>query len=132
VDGFDASFFGIAPREALSMDPQQRLLLEVTWEALEHAGQAPDRLTGSATGVFVGIGTSDYANLLIQQRDPTHIDPYSGTGGAFCVAAGQHLYPGFAGPSPPSTPAHPLVALALACQACAPVSPAWPWPVGSI
>ena len=37
------------------MDPQQRLLLEVGWEALEHAGQAPDRLEGRATGVYVGV-----------------------------------------------------------------------------
>lgn len=32
VEGFDAEFFGIAPREAASMDPQQRLVLEVAWE----------------------------------------------------------------------------------------------------
>jgi len=37
VEGFDARFFGIAPREAAAMDPQHRLLLEVTWEAFEHA-----------------------------------------------------------------------------------------------
>lgn len=38
---FDASFFGIGPREALAMDPQQRLLLEVCWETLEDAGIDP-------------------------------------------------------------------------------------------
>ncbi len=41
---FDAAFFGISPREALEPDLAQRLLLEVSWEALEHAAIAPDRL----------------------------------------------------------------------------------------
>ncbi len=34
VAGFDASFFGIAPKEAIEMDPAQRLLLLTAWEAL--------------------------------------------------------------------------------------------------
>ena len=29
LQDFDANFFGIAPREALTLDPQHRLLLEV-------------------------------------------------------------------------------------------------------
>ena len=35
---FDASVFGIPPREAEVMDPQQRVALELAWEALESAG----------------------------------------------------------------------------------------------
>ena len=90
VDKFDAAFFAIAPREAARLDPQQRLLLEVTWEALERAGQKPGDLAGSATGVFVGISSSDYSRL--QFSDPALIDAYAGTGNAHSVAANRLSY----------------------------------------
>ena len=90
IDQFDAGFFGISPREAVRMDPQQRLIMEVGWEALEDAGQVPDRLAGSRTGVFIGISTFEYANLLYSQ--PALFDPYSGTGVALSVTANRLSY----------------------------------------
>jgi acyl transferase domain-containing protein len=96
---FDAQFFRIAPREAMSLDPQQRLLLEVSWEALENAAIAPDSLRGSATGVFLGICSIDYWHQLLS-RDKSTIDAYLTTGNTHSVAAGRLSYTlGLTGPA---------------------------------
>ncbi len=89
VDQFDTGFFGIAMREAQKMDPQQRLLLEVAWESLESAGIPPDRLSGTATGVFVGITNGDYRLLY---KDLLEIDAYLATGTCLCIAANRLSY----------------------------------------
>ncbi len=117
VSGFDADFFGISPREASSMDPRQRLLLEVAWEALEHAGQDPERLAQSATGVFVGLTGDDYYRLL--PTEPERIDAYYGTGNGHCFPPGRVSYTlGLQGPSLAVDTAcsSSLVAIHLACQ----------------
>lgn len=90
VDQFDPSFFGISPREVERMDPQQRLLLEVAWEALENAGLAPDKLGGSQTGVFIGIGNYDYCRLLA--KDITRANAYDGTGNTLSITANRLSY----------------------------------------
>ncbi|HWF12551.1 MAG TPA: SDR family NAD(P)-dependent oxidoreductase [Candidatus Acidoferrales bacterium] len=93
VDQFDPHFFGISPREAASMDPQQRVLLEVAWEALENAGQPPDHLAGTRTGVFVGIGGFDYSNVIINYKNHLQVmNAYLGTGNAHSIAANRISY----------------------------------------
>ncbi|KAB8330056.1 polyketide synthase, partial [Scytonema tolypothrichoides VB-61278] len=117
VDQFDPAFFGISPREAINLDPQQRLLLEVSWEALENAGQPSNHLDSSQTGIFVGIGQNDYAQLKFD--DPTQIDAYTGTGNGFCFASGRLSYIlGLQGPNMAIDTAcsSSLVAIHLACQ----------------
>ncbi|MFO1456194.1 MAG: type I polyketide synthase [Steroidobacteraceae bacterium] len=116
VDRFDPQFFNISPREATTLDPQQRLLLETAWEALESAGIAPDRLTGSRTGVFVGITSSDYGQLT---RDGDATDVYAATGSALNAAAGRIAFTlGLQGPcmSVDTACSSSLVAVHLACQ----------------
>ncbi|WP_262986109.1 type I polyketide synthase, partial [Streptomyces sp. CBMA123] len=76
VDGFDAAFFGVSPREAAGMDPQQRLMLELAWEALEDARIVPSTLTDGPAGVFVGSMWEDYTSLTY----PGHITPHTLTG----------------------------------------------------
>jgi NADP-dependent 3-hydroxy acid dehydrogenase YdfG/acyl carrier protein len=118
IDQFEPQFFGISPREAALLDPQQRLLLEVTWEALESAGQAPDRLGGSPTGVFIGISSSDYSQLLLRSS-VEQLDTYFSTGNALSIAAGRLSYVlGLRGPavSIDTACSSSLVAVHLACQ----------------
>ncbi|MCA1634388.1 MAG: condensation domain-containing protein, partial [Acidobacteria bacterium] len=117
VDEFDARFFGISPREAVRLDPQQRILLEVAWEALEDAGQVPEQLVGSRSGVFVGVMSNDYSMHVM--GDPREVDPYTVTGTASCLAANRLSYFfGFTGPSMAVDTAcsSSLVAVRLACQ----------------
>ena len=113
VDKFDPFFFGVSIREASAMDPQQRLLLEVSWEALENAGLAPDQLAGTQTGVFVGMGTCDYGEMLL--NPPLR----AGTGVLRCIAANRLSYfLSLRGPSMTVDTAcsSSLVAVHMACQ----------------
>jgi acyl transferase domain-containing protein/SAM-dependent methyltransferase len=117
IDQFDPEFFGVSPREAVSMDPQHRLLMETSWEALENAAIAPVTIRGSQTGVFVGIGNSDYWRMAY--RDEEQIDAYAALGNSYSVAAGRLSYfLGIHGPSIAIDTAcsASLVALHLACR----------------
>ncbi|HLI69155.1 MAG TPA: type I polyketide synthase, partial [Ktedonobacteraceae bacterium] len=117
VDMFDATFFGLSPREAVCIDPQQRLLLEVTWEALEDAGLAIEKLAGSPTGVFIGMWTNDYADYMY--RTASDVNLYITTGGGRYSASGRLSYHfDLRGPSLTVDTAcsSSLVAVHLACQ----------------
>ncbi|WP_322767894.1 polyketide synthase, partial [Frankia sp. Cr1] len=90
IEGFDAEFFRLTPREAELMDPQQRILLEVAWEALEFAGIPPQDLAGGDAGVFVGVGSDDYGRRMLE--DLPRIEAWTGIGAAVCAVANRISY----------------------------------------
>ncbi|MDE2817762.1 MAG: beta-ketoacyl synthase N-terminal-like domain-containing protein, partial [Chloroflexota bacterium] len=104
IDLFDSRFFRISPIEARMMDPQQRLLLETSWQALEDAGIDPDSLRGSRTGVYAGVGGSEYRSVITASGSD---DDFLGTSGG--VTVGRIAFAlGLEGPAVP---------LELACAA---------------
>jgi len=117
IDLFDNAFFRVSAREARGMDPQQRLFLEVAWEAIDDAGLDAAALSRESVGVFVGLNTTDYQQLVT--RHPRDVDLYYGTGNSFSAAAGRLSYfLGLRGPSlaVDAACASSLVAVHLASQ----------------
>lgn len=88
-DYFDHETFGMTPLEASRMDPQQRLLLMAAWHAIEDASLTPSELSGSKTGVFIGISASDYSLVTGQNKDKNVFDA---TGNAHSIAANRISY----------------------------------------
>ncbi|MBR2819936.1 MAG: SDR family NAD(P)-dependent oxidoreductase [Reyranella sp.] len=90
VWGFDASAFGMSPREAEQVDPQQRHLLEITHDALAHAGIRPSTLAGSHTGVYVGASSVDYGARFF--ADPSAADVHMMTGNTLSIVSNRLSY----------------------------------------
>lgn len=93
---FSPEVFGISDLEANSMDPQQRLLLEQAWLAIEDAGFAPADLKGQDVGVYVGISSHDYSDMIAAGD----ANIFKVTGNSQSIAANRisYLYD-FKGPS---------------------------------
>jgi acyl transferase domain-containing protein/NAD(P)-dependent dehydrogenase (short-subunit alcohol dehydrogenase family) len=118
VDDFDNELFGIATREAAGMDPQHRLLLELSWSALENAAIRPDGLTGSATGVYLGLNGGDHMVATLAQ--PARLGTHALAGAVGSLGAGRIAYAfGLNGPAMVVDTAcsSSLVAVHLAVQA---------------
>jgi len=90
VENFDCQFFGISPAEADLMDPQQRLFLEAVWSAVEDSGHRISELAGTSASLFVGVGGSDYAELL--RADGVGMMAHAATGSAHSVLANRVSY----------------------------------------
>lgn len=87
VDKFDPLFFGISPREAEMMDPQQRLFLQTVWKAVEDSGHRVSDLSGTRTGLFVGVATNDYIDVMNGRGIP--LDGHSASGNSHSVLANR-------------------------------------------
>lgn len=90
VDTFDAEFFDISPREAQLMDPQQRKMLQVIWNTIEDSGHSMQDLWDTDTGLFLGVATSDYADVLRAFQNP--IEAYTSTGASHCILTNRISY----------------------------------------
>lgn len=119
VSQFDASFFGISPRDAENMDPQQRLLLEVVWEAFENSGLSLPDYAGRKVGVYSGGFMMDHMINQMGQPNRSAINQNTAAGMMMTMLSNRisHTYD-LRGPSLSIDTAcsSSLVAFHYACQ----------------
>ncbi|UCH94143.1 MAG: hypothetical protein JSV88_28270 [Candidatus Aminicenantes bacterium] len=101
VDKFDAEFFNISPREARLLDPQQRIFLETVWNTIEDAGYKASDLSGTRTGLFVGVSTPDYQSILFSGVVPVDSHHIATSLSCALVANRVSYLLNFHGPSEP-------------------------------
>ena len=98
AERFDPKRFAIPPLEVVAMDPQQRLLLEHGYLALHRMGGDRRSLGGTLTGVFVGIGATEWVDIL--RTLPAGDGMFAQTGFTFSIASGRISFAlGLHGPS---------------------------------
>uniref|UniRef100_A0A1A8NNF5 Fatty acid synthase n=2 Tax=Nothobranchius TaxID=28779 RepID=A0A1A8NNF5_9TELE len=90
ISHFDASFFGVHPKQANTMDPQLRLMLEIAYEAIVDGGLNPTTLRGTKTGVYIGVSGSEAGEAF--SRDPEELLGYSMTGCQRAMLANRLSY----------------------------------------
>ncbi len=90
ADKFDSAFFRISPSEAEKMDPQQRIMLETVWKTIEDAGYRASELSGTKTGLFIGVSASDYSYLLLASG--MDVSAFSPSGMSTAVLANRISY----------------------------------------
>ena len=88
IDLFDRKAFGLTELESINLDPQHRLMLELTWQVLEEGNYAAFGQTQLKAGVFAGLCSSDY-NQLILDTSSTPVTPYNAIGNTHSTAAGR-------------------------------------------
>jgi malonyl CoA-acyl carrier protein transacylase len=87
---FDFGFFGISREEAEAMDPQQKKLLEVVWNTFYDAGYSPLHYRGKQVGVFMGVSSTDFADLIKHRKDS--FNSYSATGASLSLLPNRISY----------------------------------------
>ncbi|UNI24282.1 Noranthrone synthase [Purpureocillium takamizusanense] len=118
VEGFDARFFTISPKEAPHMDPAQRLSLMTSYEAMENAGIVPGATPSTRVdriGCYLGTTASDYMESNLSQD----VNTFYITGGNRAFIPGRINFSfEFCGPSygVDTACSSSLAALHLACN----------------
>ena len=90
LTGFPFARYGLPRAEAECLDPTHRLILQLVWEALENARLDPSSLAGPRTGVYLGLGSTDWSHQALGPR--AIVSAHAGTGAWSSVAAGRIAY----------------------------------------
>ncbi|XP_050391837.1 phenolphthiocerol/phthiocerol polyketide synthase subunit C [Patella vulgata] len=117
-DKWDFKVYGVNEFEALKMDPQHKFVLDSTFMALENAGISKQQISGSNTGVYIGMFSSDYSNIFSTIAEESDNYTLTGTSNSIVAARVSYVF-NLTGPSMKIDTAcsSSLVSIHLACQA---------------